>query len=263
MRNLSYAVTFVLLFFILNSCRIHSGFTHNQNQQQTQVVLSNSNYRVVKYVEGTSVAHYIFAFGGGRNVRGLEARARDNMLREANLVGSSRAVINETVEFQTRQVLFYTEIRCVVSAHIVEFYDPEKEPAPAPEADVLVDRSTQPAAEINKDFYVNLGASFQSKLKELDLILKHKPGGHIAGGINFSTPNFQKLYWGTQLEVAYVDYESTNTYYNHNDEWSTKNIFVTLPFYVGLQTPVGTNTEWLLEGGPRVGLLHQREKLIH
>ena len=133
MKNYNWAVLLVLALVLSTSCRVHDGLTRNENQHQTQVVLSENNYRIIKYVEGDASARYYFGIGGGKSKRGLVARARENMLANAGLIGKSRAVINETVETQYKQTFFVTDVRYIVSAYVVEFYDPATEAAPAAE----------------------------------------------------------------------------------------------------------------------------------
>ena len=123
MKKYPWAALLLLTVILSTSCRVHDGLTRNENQHQTQVVLSEKNYRTVKYVEGDAYARYYFGIGGGKSQRGIVARARENMLRNAGLIGKSRAVINETVETQYKQTFFVTEVRYIVSGYVVEFYD--------------------------------------------------------------------------------------------------------------------------------------------
>ncbi|MBP1663982.1 MAG: hypothetical protein H6Q19_1122 [Bacteroidetes bacterium] len=129
MKIYQWAAMLLLTVILSTSCRVHDGLTRNENQHQTQVVLSEKNYRIIKYVEGDAFARYYFGIGGGKRQRGIVALARENMLRNAGLIGKSRAVINETVETQYKQFFFVTEVRYIVSGYVVEFYDPATEPA--------------------------------------------------------------------------------------------------------------------------------------
>ena len=58
-------IALLLIVMTLSSCRFHEGLTSNVNQHQTQLVLSEKNYRIVKYVEGDAKALYYFGIGGG------------------------------------------------------------------------------------------------------------------------------------------------------------------------------------------------------
>ena len=67
MKNYNWAVLLVLALVLSTSCRVHDGLTRNENQHQTQVVLSEKNYRIVRYVEGDASARYYFGIGGGKS----------------------------------------------------------------------------------------------------------------------------------------------------------------------------------------------------
>ncbi len=117
-------LTFSLLLALMlgmSSCSLHDGMTHNLNQNSTNVVLSQNNYKIVQKVRGESQADYFFYFGGLRK-KGLIEEARADMLENANLVGSSRAVINETVETSLSTFFgIYSYVKVTVSAYVVEF----------------------------------------------------------------------------------------------------------------------------------------------
>ena len=106
--------------FLFSSCAFHSGLTTNLNNHTTAVVLSKKNFKVIESVQGESQAMYIFGIGGlSRNA--LIAEARANMLSKANIVGGSKAIINETVEVKHSFFPFVRLFRVTVSGHIVEF----------------------------------------------------------------------------------------------------------------------------------------------
>ena len=64
MKHLSLLVTSVLLLLFASGCGVSSYMTQNQNQNQTNVVLSDNNYKVVKTVEATITNSYVFGIGG-------------------------------------------------------------------------------------------------------------------------------------------------------------------------------------------------------
>lgn len=117
-------LTFSLLLALIlgmTSCSLHDGMTHNVNQSSTNVVLSQDNYKIVQKVRGEAQADYFFYFGGFRK-NGLIEEARADMLENANLVGSSRAVINETVETSLSTFCgIYSYVKVTVSAYVIEF----------------------------------------------------------------------------------------------------------------------------------------------
>ena len=112
---------FFVIMFGMTSCSLHDGLTHNLNQNSTNVVLQDNNYTIVQKVRGESQADYFFYFGGFRK-KGLIEEARADMLENANLIGSSKAVINETVETSyTTFCGIYSNVKVTVSGYVVEF----------------------------------------------------------------------------------------------------------------------------------------------
>ena len=117
----SLFLVLVVIMFGMTSCSLHDGLTHNLNQNSTNVVLQDNNYTIVQKVRGESQADYFFYFGGFRK-KGLSEEARADMLENANLIGSSKAVINETVETSyTTFCGIYSNVKVTVSGYVVEF----------------------------------------------------------------------------------------------------------------------------------------------
>jgi len=110
------------IVFLFSSCGIHSGLTTNLNNHSTEVLLSKKNFKVTESVQGKSRATYVLIIGN-LSKKAKIAEARANMLAKANIIGSSKAIINEIVEIKNRfylwPILQTSEI--TVSAHIVEF----------------------------------------------------------------------------------------------------------------------------------------------
>ena len=117
----SLFLVLVVIMFGMTSCSLHDGLTHNLNQNSTNVVLQDNNYTIVQKVRGESQADYFFYFGGFRK-KGLIEEARADMLENANLIGSSKAVINETVETSyTTFCGIYSNVKVTGSGYVVEF----------------------------------------------------------------------------------------------------------------------------------------------
>ena len=106
--------------FLFSSCAMHSGLTTNLNNHTTEVVLSKKNFEVVASVQGESRAVYFLIFGG-LSKKALIAEARANMLSNANIVGGSKAIINETVEIKHSFFPLIRKYKVIVSGHVVEF----------------------------------------------------------------------------------------------------------------------------------------------
>jgi len=95
------------------------------NNNVTNVVLQSDNYKVIQKVQGKASGTYIFGIpvagvvGGG--FKPLIAKARNDMLKNVNLVGYSRAIINETVEVNDKFFLLFGIKTVTVSAYVIEF----------------------------------------------------------------------------------------------------------------------------------------------
>ena len=110
----------IALLALCSSCAFHNGLTRNYNGHNTEVRLQESNFKVVQYVEGYSTTTHVFGIGG-LTKRALVAEARKDMLSKADLIGSSKAVINETVELKHSFFPFVGKTKVSTSAYIVEF----------------------------------------------------------------------------------------------------------------------------------------------
>ena len=122
MKKLLMLFVLALTLFGATSCSgVHDSATVNFNQNLTNVVLQSSDYKVVAKVRGDAEAKYFLVFGGLRT-KGLIEEARAEMLENANLIGSSKAVINETVEYSSESILgIYNTKKVIVSGYVVEF----------------------------------------------------------------------------------------------------------------------------------------------
>ena len=112
-------VLFSALALLLASCGGTRELSHNVNNHTTQVVLAKNNFKVVEHVKGEASNQYLLIIGGGK--RALVEKARAKMLQKANLVGSSRAVINETVESYWIFIGVGIQYTVSVSADVIEF----------------------------------------------------------------------------------------------------------------------------------------------
>ena len=251
MKIYKWAGMLLLTIVLSTSCRVHDGLTRNENQHQTQVVLSEKNYRIVRYVEGDASGRYYFGIGGGKSQRGVVARARENMLANAGLIGKSRAVINETVETQYKQLFFMTEVRYIVSAYVVEFYDPATDPAPVAEESRYVEPE-KPATPNVVTRGVTAGITLQPDENSNVYQDTHKPGFHLGYMLEFSNPDIKYLFWSTQLNFSYLN---TKTTYN-NQPWSSeKSYCLEIPVLIGVKVPIGRNFQWFAKGGPTLGII--------
>lgn len=250
MKKMYLALAMLLALITTSSCKYNYGLTHNENHHQTQVVLGEKNYRIVKYVEGDAYARYLFGIGGGNAKRGIIARARQNMLRNAGLLGTSRAIINETVEVSSTHIFFYTEVRYLVSAYIVEFYDPETEAAPQAEENAYAEPE-KPRAPNEKVKGISVGyahsEAYYYGYGEYDTQIG--PGFVVGLKTEHSNPDIQFLFWESQLNLVNLNWMTT---YN-GDFYSRENsIGLELPLLAGFKTPIpaSDNIHWYLKAGP-------------
>jgi hypothetical protein len=121
MKKLLMLFVLVATLFGVSSCSLQDPMTRNLNQNLTNVVLQDNNFKIVQKVRGEAQADYLFYFGGFRK-KGLIEEARAEMLENANLIGSSRAVINENVEMSVTSFAgIFSYVKVTVSGYVVEF----------------------------------------------------------------------------------------------------------------------------------------------
>lgn len=118
MKKSYYLLIVITLLF--SSCAMHNNLTSNTNNHTTEVVLSENNYKVIESVQGTTHASYVFGIGG-LSKSALVAEARADMLKKADIVGGSKAIINETVEIKNSFFPFYRKYEVSVSGFVIEF----------------------------------------------------------------------------------------------------------------------------------------------
>lgn len=242
-------ILFALLIstlILFTSCTGYRGLTRNINNHETSVVLSQPNYKIIKYVQGESVAKYFLGIGGYGN-KGMIAEARRKMLSHTGMIGQSRAIINETVEVRTKQILLYTEFRYIVSAYVVEFSnDPTF--SPVTEEDVLINIPV----ETIEPTQTHLGATAGFSLSGSNY---PKPGFNVGASMLFSKPEtFKNLFLENQINITQLNGES---YPNYEESYISKEHSWALdfPLYVGFKLPVTENYSLFLKGGPGLGLL--------
>ena len=110
-----------LILMLVSGCGASSGLTFNQNQLQTNVVLSQNNFIVVKNVCGEASATYIFGFGGYKTAE-AKASAMNQMILNADLYGS-QAIVNASVSVHEQTILgIYTKVTAFATGTVIEFY---------------------------------------------------------------------------------------------------------------------------------------------
>ncbi|MPR31893.1 DUF6567 family protein [Salmonirosea aquatica] len=121
MKTIGIYTVLLFLAALLTSCGISAALVTNHNQNATEVHLSGNNFKVVDQVSGSSEVTYVLAIGG-MNKRQLYENAYSTMMKKANLLNGSKAIVNVmTEEHVSGFAPFFVRRTITVSAHVVEF----------------------------------------------------------------------------------------------------------------------------------------------
>lgn len=105
---------------LLSSCATSMHLTTNHNVTQTNVDLSQKNYRVIGTVEGSATISRVLGIGGVSK-KAIKDNAYANMVKNAKLSGS-QAIVNTTTEVKNRGVVpFYVKTVVTTTGQVVEF----------------------------------------------------------------------------------------------------------------------------------------------
>ena len=116
LSRIAMAVAAVLL---LASCGLSQSLTTNANLNQTNVVLSQKNFHVVKHVQAETSATYVFGIGG-LSKKSLYNNAVAELTKKANLTGS-QALVNVTVKNSANLFLVYGKVTYIAEGTVIEF----------------------------------------------------------------------------------------------------------------------------------------------
>lgn len=121
MKKIGIYSMLLLLVSFLSSCGFSTAVVSNHNQNATEVHLTGNNFKVIEQISASSEASYVMAIGG-RNKRQLYENAFSAMMKKANLLNGSKAIINVmTEEHFGGFAPFFVRRTITVSAHVVEF----------------------------------------------------------------------------------------------------------------------------------------------
>ena len=122
MKKLFLAIT-IIFSLLLSSCATFNPNVSSTNLNHTQVLLSSNNFQIIKKVQGSATAVYIFGIGGLMK-KGLVASARAKLYEEANLSGS-QIIISEHTEWKSSNIIPYVwgSATVTTSGYVVEFKD--------------------------------------------------------------------------------------------------------------------------------------------
>lgn len=118
-KILSRVVMAVAAVLLLSGCGINQRLTMNSNLNQTNVVLSQKNFHVVKTVTAEVSATYIFGIGG-LSKQALQENAVAELTKKAGLIGS-QALVNVTVHNSGKMFAVYNKITYHAEATVIEF----------------------------------------------------------------------------------------------------------------------------------------------
>ena len=121
--KLVVAVAAVTAMAGMTSCGFSHEATHNSNLAQTEVILQKANYRIVGTVSAESEQTYVLGFGG-LSQKSLGQSAMADLYKQADLAGTSRAVINVSICYKNS---YFTPLiikrKAIASGTIIEFTD--------------------------------------------------------------------------------------------------------------------------------------------
>ncbi len=121
MKNILSISAAIFAMAFLSSCGVNMATISNHNANETQVQLSNNNFKVLDKIQGSAEVSYVFIFGG-MNKKQLYENAYSAMMDKANLKDHPRAVINMVSEESIHGVPpFYYTRTVTVSANVIEF----------------------------------------------------------------------------------------------------------------------------------------------
>ena len=119
MKNLFY-ISLIALAGFLSSCATSMDATHNQNQLQTSVVLTQNNYQIVGTVRGESKQCYVLGIGG-LSKHSLRESAMSDMMQKADLKGGAKAIINTNIQYKNQCYVFWGKKKAIAQGTIIEF----------------------------------------------------------------------------------------------------------------------------------------------
>jgi hypothetical protein len=121
MKKIGTTLFVFALLTTVTSCGVNSAIFINHNQNATQVQLTSNNYKVVDKISGSAEVKYICLIGGSSQKQ-LYENAYSAMVNKANLINSSRALINVVTEEHVGGVPpFYFTRTVTFTAHVIEF----------------------------------------------------------------------------------------------------------------------------------------------
>lgn len=111
-------ISFLAVLFA--SCAGLNLTPYANNPVETKVILSESNYNIVKEVSGEWKATYILGIGG-LSKKALENNAVSEMYKNAELKGNQQIINVTTTQSVESWALIYTKVRVKAHGYVIEF----------------------------------------------------------------------------------------------------------------------------------------------
>lgn len=112
-------ILFCLVAVLFASCAGLNFTPYANNPVETKVILSESNYHIVKEVSGEWSATYIFGIGG-LSKKSLKNNAVSEMYKNAGLTGNQQ-IVNVTTTLSVENWFVYSKYRAIAHGYVIEF----------------------------------------------------------------------------------------------------------------------------------------------
>lgn len=108
-----------VLAVVFTSCAGLNMTPYANDPVETKVILSESNYHIVKEVSGEWSATYVFGIGG-LSKKALENNAVSEMYKNAGLIGNQQ-IVNVTTTLSVENWVVYSKHRAIAHGYVIEF----------------------------------------------------------------------------------------------------------------------------------------------
>ena len=113
-------IPFCLVAVLFASCAGLNMTPYANDPVETKVVLSESNYHIVKEVSGEWTATYVFGIGG-LSKKALNNNAISEMYKNAELQGNQQIINITTTHSVESWALIYSKVRAIAHGYVIEF----------------------------------------------------------------------------------------------------------------------------------------------
>lgn len=111
---------FAMVALLFTSCNLSKEATSNVNNLETSVILNQNNYKVIGQVSGESKQTYVLGIGG-MSKKSMAESAMSEMMKNADLKGGARAIINTNIQYKEFYFLLGFSRKAIATGTIIEF----------------------------------------------------------------------------------------------------------------------------------------------